>query len=113
MSLLKRAASWLGQNLWALAGFVIAALGAGVLWNLHRGRVRRLEDEVAIKDAVRKVTALDSRRQALAERADENRVEIEAVQAERVEIVRSAVAVERRVEGMSDDDLEAEFRRLY
>jgi len=110
---LKKAWAWIRANVAAIVVGVVAVLGAGVFWGYHQRKIRSLEAEVAIKEAHRRMAALDARRKALAEQAEANAEEIAEVQKERLEIQREAVALDTEVAGMSDADVEAAFRDLY
>jgi uncharacterized protein HemX len=113
VSWLKRAFGWLGRNLWAVGAALVAALGAGLVWHYHRGKIRSLEDQAAVEKAHRQVAALDARRQALAERTDQHADEIAAIREERVEVQRAIVKLDHDVTAMTDEQVEAEFRRLF
>lgn len=113
MTRLRVVWAWLKSNAVALLVGLVAILGAGWLWGLHRGRVRRLQDEVAIEKAHRRVAALDARREALREQGEAAAAEIAKLEAERVEVQRQTVALSEEVSEMSDEEVERAFRDLY
>jgi len=104
---------WIQEHVVGLVAAVVAVLGAGWAWGYHRRKVRSLKDQIAIKEAHRRVAALDAERVALAERADENRERIAAIESERKAIRDRTAALEHDVETMSDDEVERAFRAMY
>ena len=113
MDRVKGVWAWIRKNAAALIVALVAAVGAGIFWSYHRGKVRSLKTQVAVEEAHKKVAALDARREVLAEHAAANQEAIQAVQKERREIQREAVALEIEVAGMADLEVLAAFRDLY
>lgn len=110
---LKKAWAWLKENLW-----VWAVVGAGALvlaWRTLRGQVEkaRQERDVAKVDAAKEVVeVLEAQRaEVLREALDaaEARARVEGRDAEVAEAIRYE---ERRIAGMSAEDVAEEFRRL-
>ncbi len=108
-----KAVSWLKDNITALLAGLVALGGIvlGIIW--HRQRVSELKDANAVAVAQNKVAALDARREVLAEREEEFAEELVEVDKARVSIKREIVEVEKEVEGLSDDEVEAEFAKLF
>jgi hypothetical protein len=104
---------WLKRNAWAVAVAFVTALGAGIFWAYHRGRVRSLEVQVAVEKAHARVAALDAERSSLEERREANAARIEALEEEKRAIRAEAVALEEDVEGKTDDEIERAFGALY
>lgn len=104
---------WLKRNVWAVVVALIAALGAGIFWAYHRGKVRSLEVQAAVEKAHARVAALDAEREALEERREENAARIEALEEEKRTIRAEAVALEEEVKGKTDEEIERAFRDLY
>ncbi len=105
--------NWLKRNVWAVVVGLVAALGAGLFWAYHNGKVRSLEVQGAVEKAHARVAALDAEREALEEAKDENRERIEAIRVEsqaiKIEMVANAGAVGK----MSNAEIEQAFQDLY
>ena len=113
MTWLKRAWAWLTHNLWVLAVAAGAMLGAGVLWQYRKGRILKLEDDVALEQARAKVAALDARRAALAAQSDADQAALDRLAKDRAALKVEAAAIVQRVDRMDGPDLERAFRELY
>lgn len=113
MTTLRKVWAWLKANVAAVVIALAAALGAGIFWAYHRGKVRSLKDQKAIEEAHRKVAALDAERIALEERREENAERIAALREERRAVQEELVGIENEVRDMDDDELERAFRDLY
>lgn len=110
---MSKVIAWLKDNVWAVVVALVAALGAGIFWAYHRGKIRSLEAQRAIEKAHREVARIDGQITELEVRKEENRVHIEELQAARKEVQRRTVELEEDVKGMSDEEVERAFQNLY
>ena len=109
----KKALEWIKRNVWAVVVALVAALGTGIFWAYHNGKVRSLQVQKAVEKAHSKVAALDAERLALDERKEENLERIKAIEHEKNSIKVELVSLDRDIGEMSDEDIEKAFRDLY
>ena len=108
-----KALIWLKDNVTSIIVAFIAALGAGVFWSYHRGKIRSLESQKAIERAHREVAHIDGQIAELESRKEENRSRIESLQESRYLLQRQTLELETDVRKMSDEQIERAFRDLY
>jgi C4-dicarboxylate-specific signal transduction histidine kinase len=106
---------WRRHWRWLIAG-AVAFLGLALVLCLYLARRRaeaeRLAAELAFMKAGAKVEGLKAERSVRARRLLSNKKEREALDGEIREAKRVAVAAVKSVEGMSDYDIAAEFKRM-
>jgi predicted negative regulator of RcsB-dependent stress response len=106
---------WRRHWRWLVAG-AVALLGLMIVLCLYLARKRKeaekLAAELAFMKASSKVEGLKAERSARARKLLSNKKEREALDAEIREAKRTAVAKIKAVEGMSDYDVAAEFKRM-
>lgn len=108
-----KALRWIKDHALAILGGIGAILAAVLTVVWHRQRVSDLKDAAAVAEAQTKVAALDARREVLAEREGEFAEELAEIDKTRATIKREIVEVEKEVEGLSDEEVEAEFAKLF
>lgn len=113
MSWLKEAWAWLCRNVWAVVVALVAMLGAGIFWQYRKGKILKLEDQVALEKARRQLAALDARRKELEKQSNGKAVEIEALRVQRMNVKREVVQTVEKVGAMTDAEVESAFQDLY
>ena len=103
---------WGGAIFGALAALLLALLGVGWLWRKKQAEVGALKDELAVAEATKEIATLRARREEVAARVGEKDVEIKAIDAELAENQRKIVEAHEGGEGLSADEIAAEFSRL-
>lgn len=105
--------AWIRAHTGALIALGVAILGAGIFVAYESRRGRSLADSKALEEARLRVAALDERRRLLEAQEGRNAAQIQAVAAQRKEVQKAALALDRDVASMSDAEVEAAFRGLY
>lgn len=101
---LKRNAVWLGGM---LATALLAILGGGWLW--HRAHPRQAE----ITKGEIELARLDGIREAMLERVEETDEAIVVLDEQRRAKIKEIATARTGVDTLTDEEVEAEFRRMY
>lgn len=109
---MKKAWRWVCDHVSTILVFLVAVLGAGMLWDYQRRKLLSLKEQLAVQKAKSEIAALQARKTALLERADEKTAEIEEIDRKLVENRRMIVAQHEDVATMSDREIEDAFARL-
>lgn len=113
MAWLRKAWAWLKDHLWLVG--VVGFGGLVLVWRSLRGQVRQAQQErdVAKVDAAKDVVAsLEEQRRVVLARARDAADARARVAGQDADVAAAIRAEEARVEGMSAEDVAAEFRRL-
>jgi hypothetical protein len=108
----RRAWAWLRRNAVLLLGGVALLLGAYLLWRRSRDEIASLTDALKVERTRREIAVLQEQRRALVEQDEAAEEQVEAIDALLAENRRAAVEAAKRVEGLTDDEVEQEFARL-
>ena len=108
---MKRAWNWVKKNVGAVLGMLLTAIlaifGGGWLWR----RAHPRQDEILAGE--KELAKLDGIREEMLKRVDEKDEAIEHIDEQRRAKVKEIAIVRAGVEDLNDDEVEAEFRRLY
>lgn len=104
---------WLKENVGSVIVAFIAALGAGIFWSYHKGRIRSFESQKAIERAHKEVAHIDGQIAELETRKEENRSQINRLQESRHLLQRQTLKIEQDVRKMTDEQIEQAFKDLY
>lgn len=103
---------WGGAIFGALAAVLLVVLGAGWVWRKKKAEVGALRDELALAEATKEIERLRALRKGVAERVGEKDQAIEEIDAQLAENQRKIVEAHEGGEGLSADEIVAEFERL-
>lgn len=103
---------WLKKWGAAIAGVLLAVLGAGWLWQRKSRELGRVKDRLAVERVKRDIARLQGMRKEISKRVGEKDEAIEGIDRQLAENRRAIVEAHEHGEGMSDEEVDEAFRRL-
>lgn len=113
MKKIRKLYQWIKANILFIVTAFIAALGSGIFWAYHNGKIRSLKTQNKIDKAYIEVAKLDTEIKILEEMKDENKKEIDELKDRRVEVIENIVSTSTEIGSMNDKEIESSFRDLY
>ena len=104
--------AWLKKWGLALAGLLLAILGAGWLWRRRSAALGELKDQLAVSEATKEITRLKALREEVAARVEEKDLAMEVLEEQLEKQKRKIVEAHELGQGLSDEEMEAAFARL-
>jgi hypothetical protein len=109
---MKKAWEWCKKWGLAIAGVLLAILGAGWLWGRYKSKLGRAIDQATIADATAEVRALQKQREVLAERSDEHTEAIAELDEKLEENKKKIIRAYEGGKDLTDEELLKEMARL-
>jgi len=108
---IKKAGKWLKDNPWAIIVALGSVLGAVLLWKSTSNSIGTLDDAVQVRAAAREIARKEARAQALAERADVDGKEVQAIRQEIIASKKRVLEIHNAepLEGKTDEEIAAAF----
>ncbi len=104
---------WIKGHSLALMAALSAVLLSIVYWQNQRKKIGSLKDAVAVQKARVAITEAQTRKEIFKAQADNTRVQEGELDRIILAKKKEAVEVRQEVDGLSDDEVEAEFARLF
>jgi len=101
------------KHLYTIITAFIAAVGAGIFWSYHKGKIRSLESEKFIERAHREVAKIEEQIVSLEEEKQDNKRVIEALHELRRERQAETLNKLQDIHDMKDEEIERAFRDLF
>jgi uncharacterized protein HemX len=103
---------WLKKWGAAIAGVLLVILGAGWLWRRQQARIGKLKDRLAVEEATKKIGELRVLREEVKDRVGEKDEAIADLDRQLLDNQRRIIEAYEGGEGLSDEEMLEEFRRL-
>ncbi len=108
-----RAWFWLKGHSLAILAALSAILLSIVYWQNQRKKIGSLKDAVKVQKARVQITEARTKKEIFKAQADDTREQEDELDKQILEKKKEAVEVRQKVDGLSDDEVEAEFSRLF
>jgi hypothetical protein len=96
----------------ALAGLLLALLGAGWMWKRKQAEIARLKDQAAVDRALKDMEGLRAVRERVAKEEGTTAAQITVIDESLAENRRKIVEAHEGMENLKDDEVEEAFHRL-
>jgi hypothetical protein len=103
---------WIKNNVVAVLGFISVALAFIIYRKWKQDQVNSLKDALTVSKATKEIKALDAKREMIGERIEGREAEIVEIDKALNENKRAIIEARTGAEGLSSDEILAEYKRL-